>query len=126
MCWSFRSLCIDASDKSRHHSLSDETCQKTRTFSGCVTQRVTSTLPFVTPCNFSNWSAGIRPEVCAPAMERTLIAAVLHAADRWIVCTDYVVSMFSMIWIAAGPTRITKIPGKMNSTRGKIILTAVF
>ena len=30
-----------------------------------------------------------------------------------------------MSWIAAGPTRMTKMPGKINRTSGKIIFTAV-
>ena len=34
-------------------------------------------------------------------------------------------NMSRTMWMAAGPTRITKMPGKMNSTRGKMSLTAV-
>ncbi|MFO1092713.1 MAG: hypothetical protein U0992_05265 [Planctomycetaceae bacterium] len=35
------------------------------------------------------------------------------------------VSSWRIIMMAAGPTSTTKMPGKMNSTSGKIIFTAV-
>ena len=56
----------------------------------------------------------------AQAMRKEL--PILH--DR--VVTDYVREMGHGIVMAAGPTSTTKMPGKMNTTSGKISFTAVF
>ena len=42
----------------------------------------------------------------------------------WSVIVTYLLTRLSISWMPAGPTRITKIPGKMNRTSGKIIFTA--
>lgn len=101
---------------------------KSHLYSKCFQQRSLGRLyvmlrPFRFQREFESYD--LSPNGCRHLCDQFWLVIALNSIAVSRVVIVYVVSSWRIIMIAAGPTRTTKIPGKMKSTSGKIILTAV-